>query len=251
MFQIKFADFTIEYIRSWKPSRKNKLTHAALPRRHGTLIPDIAFSDELVIQMDGEVWKTSESELKDYFVNLGAALQNAGRDRLFLRDDGRFVYAICTGTSFPNFESTRHANGVGGGFSLEFTAGDPFWYNATEAEYHYPLVPGSPFNFTITNTGTVRTPCRIYITATPTAMTDVRVTNTTTGLYSRYRGTVQINQTVVFDGERYTCLNNNSNDLNNFEGNFFLLEPGINNLTYAGPVGTVAIDMYWRERSIE
>src|SRR5262245_57957582 len=125
MLQIKFADFMIEDVRTWRPSRRTKLARVSLPRRHGTLIADVAFSDELLILLEGEVAKSSETALRDYFSDLGARLLNMGKDRLYLRDDGRFVYAICTGTSFPQFDAQRFANGTIAAFSIEFTAGDP------------------------------------------------------------------------------------------------------------------------------
>ena len=224
-FNIKFADFVLEEVHSWKQRRNNKMTHISLPRRHGTLIPDVAFSDEMIINLQGEVWKDNETALRDYFDDLGAVLMNFGKDRLYLRDDGRFVYAICTGTAFPEYNAAR-APSRGAAFSLEFTAGDPFWYSATEAENHQ-TGPASGATWTITNAGKVRTPCRIHITAVGADRIDVKVTNTTTGLYMRYRGLILQNQTVVMDGEQYSCKNNGANDLNHFEGSFFSwkLEP--------------------------
>ena len=208
-------------------------------------IPDVAFSDEMIINLQGEVFKDNETALRDYFDDLGAVLMNFGKDRLYLRDDGRFVYAICTGTAFPEYNAGR-APHRGATFSLEFTAGDPFWYSATEAEDHKI---GTTTTWTITNAGKVRTPVRIHITAVSAPALDVKVTNTTTGLYMRYRGSIDTGESVVMDGEQYSCKNNGTNDLNQFEGSFFLLEVGINNLTYSGPAG-VNIDVYWRERFV-
>src|SRR5262245_4258014 len=188
MIQIKFADFVIQDVRSWRPQRKNKLAHVSLPRRHGTLVADVAFSDELIINIEGEVYKGSDTAIRDYFNNLGARLMNLGKDRLYLRDDGRFLYAICSSVGFPSFDAARSANGAIAGFSLEFTAGDPFWYAGTEAENHQSNVNTTPFNFSVTNNGTVRTPVRVLFTPQGTVggMTDVRLTNTMTGLYMWY-----------------------------------------------------------------
>jgi hypothetical protein len=256
MIQVKFADFVIEDVRSWRPSRKNKLSRVALPRRHGTLIADVAFSDELLISLEGEVWKPSETELRDYFANLGARLLNMGKDRLYLRDDGRFLYAICTGTSFPQFDAQRSSSAAGAAFSLEFTAGDPFWYSGTEQQ-HLETIGTTPFNFSVSNNGLVRTPVRVQFTPKVGpfgSATDLRLTNTTTGLAMRYRGSVVINQTLIIDAERASVQNNGVNDINQFEGAFWLLEPGINNLTYAGPNGSlysIQVDVFWRERFID
>lgn len=249
-FNIKFADFIIDGVSSWQPRRQNKVAHLSLPRRHGTLIPDVAFSDELIINMSGEVFKNTEIELRDWFEDLGATLMNFGKDRLYLRDDGRFIYAICSGTALPAYNAGRIPH-LAATFSIEFTAGDPFWYNATEAEHHQTVsnFPNTQA-WSLTNNGKVRTPVRIHITSnkSPTAG-DLKVTNTTTGLYMRYRGAVAENQTVVMDGEQFSCKNNGANDLNNFEGAFFLLEVGLNNFTYNGEV-PVTVDIYWRERFI-
>src|SRR5262245_9397381 len=157
MIQIKFADFVIEEVRTWRPSRTNKLAHVALPRRHGTLVAAVAFSDELLISLEREVAKPTETELRDYFADLGARLLNMGKDRLYLRDDGRFLYAICTGTSFPQFDAQRSVNSIGAAFSLEFTAGDPFWYDQTEQTSHQSVTTAT-HNFSVTNNGKVRTP---------------------------------------------------------------------------------------------
>src|SRR5262245_12050791 len=250
MIQIKFADFVIEEVRTWRPSRKNKLAHVALPRRHGTLVADVAFSDELLISLEGEVAKSTETELRDYFADLGARLLNMGKDRLYLRDDGRFLYAICTGTSFPQFDAQRSVNGRIAAFSIEFTAGDPFWYSATEGESHQ-TISSVPTSFTVTNNGLVRTPVRVQFTPTTASATDVRLTNTTTGLFMRYRGTIQMNQTLIIDAERASVQNAGVNDINQAEGAFWLLEPGVNNLTYAGAAGPINVDVFWRERFID
>lgn len=247
-FLVKFADFEIEGIHEWKPTRKNKVSHLSLPRRHGTLIPDVAFSDELIINLSGEIWRDTETELRDYFDDLGARLMNFGKDRLYLRDDGRFLYAICSGTMLPNFEAARlptlHAQ-----YSLEFTAGDPFWYSAIEAS-HLEYVTTTPQSWSLTNNGKMRTPARVHITANLGPKRDVRVTNTTTGLFMRYRGTIAENQTLIMDSDRSSCQNNGLNDLNQFEGNFFLLEQGVNNITYVGATET-QVDIYWRERFVQ
>src|SRR5262245_15021019 len=157
MVQSKLADFVIQDVRSWRPSRKNKLAHVSLPRRHGTLIVDVAFSDELTLAIEGEVFKNTAIEMRDYSNNLGARLMNLGKDKLYLRDDGRFVYAICSSTAFPSFDAARSANGIIAAYSLEFTAGDPFWYSGTEAESHQANISGvSTYNFSVTNNGTIR-----------------------------------------------------------------------------------------------
>src|SRR5262245_24882643 len=250
MIQIKFADFVIEDVRTWRPNRKNKLAHVALPRRHGTLVADVAFSDELQIFIEGEVWKDTDIALRDYFNNLGARLMNYGKDRLSLRDDGRFLYAICTGTGFPQFDAARSVNGRSAAFSIEFTAGDPFWYSQTEATSHQAITT-SPTTFSVTNNGLVRTPVRVQFTPTGGNMTDVRLTNTTTGLFMRYRGTINVNQSLIIDTDRASVSNNGVNDINQAEGAVWLLEPGLNNLTYAGPAGTLNLDVFWRERFID
>src|SRR5262245_24561758 len=129
---------------------------------------------------------------------------NLGKDRLYLRDDGRFIYAICSSVGFPSFDAQRSPNGAIAAFSLEFTAGDPFWYAGTESESHQLNINTTPFNFSVTNNATMRTPVRVHFTPQGTvgSMTDMRLTNTTTGLYMRYRGTVQVNQTCIIDAER-------------------------------------------------
>ena len=245
-----FGGLEIEGIQSWGPSRQNKISPVSIPRRHGALVPQVAFSDFLRIVLKGEVWRDTSTDLRDYFDTLGAKLFNVGTDKLTFLDDGRYVNAICTGTAFAERDATR-APAYRGGFSLEFACGDPFFYAATEEEDNQNAIATSPYAYTITNNGPVRTPVRVEITAVGGTKTDVKLTNSTTGLYMRYLGTIALNGKVVMNSKEnaQSCQNGGSNDLNNFEGGFWMLEPGVNNITYTGPT-SVNVKVLWTKRYI-
>lgn len=251
---IKFAGIELEGITGWQVSRKNKIADLTIPRRHGTLTPEVAFSDKMTIQVNGEVWRDTAADLRTYFDTIGALFFNAGKDRLEFLDDHRFVRALCSATAFPNFEAGRNPSRRAA-FSAEFTCADPFWYAATESSD----LRTDPVGYSVTNAGKVRTPVRWEIRPTGGHGTDIKITNSTTGLFMHFRGKVNDNTTLIVDAARYSCDNGGQNGLNLFDGDFFLLEPGVNNITLdtfktleftSGPPVVVNCSLYWSERFI-
>src|SRR3990167_8257875 len=106
-FQIKFAGVTIDGVDRWAESRPAKLPGLTFPRRHGALVQEAAFSGPRIVNLSGEVSKDSEALLQSYLDDLGAALFEAGRNKLYLKDNTRYLNAICSATGFPEYDAAR------------------------------------------------------------------------------------------------------------------------------------------------
>src|SRR4026207_1225125 len=92
-FSLRFGDFTLEGCNELPGSPPYRVTEHRFPRRPGTIAPRVPAKDSKRISLRGEVWKDSESQIIQYFEQLGAKL-DAGRDRLYLRDDDRYLNAV-------------------------------------------------------------------------------------------------------------------------------------------------------------
>ena len=248
--RVRFGAMELEGIVNIQTRRANKVAAVSIPRRHGALVPTVAFSEALYVSMAGEIWRDTPEAVRDYFDDLGAKLSNVGNDRLELIDDDRYVLALCVGTAFPQIDANR-APAQRAGFQIEFIAGDPFWYASGESQNEQIAIASSPHQWVITNNGKIRTPVAVEVTAVGAPKTDVKVTNSTTGLFMRFTGTIAADSSVIFDSRRNraSVQNGGSNALNNFEGQFWALEIGDNNITYVGPTG-VNVKTIWSARFI-
>lgn len=242
---ITFAGLTMDGIKTWREQISSKVEEEEFPRRHGSIIQEIAFLGSRKIFLEGEVFKSTEALLKTYLYDLGRLLTEKGRDKLILRDDSRFLNAIKRDLSYQ-FNAARAA-GVGAAFTIEFIAADPFWYDPTETTNTQSAVGASPFNYAITNGGSVSTPVKIEIVAAGGNVTDVKLTNSTTGLFIRYSGTILNGQTLLIETDRagrQKATNGGSNALSLITGSFWHLIVGVNNIQYDGPTGVNILVKY-------
>lgn len=245
MFQIKFAGLTIDDIAEWGEDQPSRVGVETFPRRHGSITQKLAFLGPRTITVSGKVFKDSEAELKSYLNTLSATMSDRGRDKLYLRDDNRYLNAIKTGFGY-RFGASRQET-VSAAFNIEFLADDPFWYDGQTQSNLESAVASSPHSFTVNNGGGTRTPPLIEVKAVGGDRTDFTITNTTIGLSMRFAGTIFSGNTCSIDCADYTVINGGSNGLRDFTGNFWQLEQGDNHITYAGPV-TVDVNVVWLER---
>lgn len=101
--------------------------------------------------------------------------------------------------------------------------------------------------FTATTGGTAPAPPVVSIDADVTALADaVLLTNLTQGAFFAYHGTLASGKTLVVDCEKQTAEVDGVSVLSDFEGDFFFLAAGANNLTFAGDPCTVTLQWYDR-----
>jgi hypothetical protein len=247
-FSLRFGNFLLEGCSVFQGSSPYRVTQHHFPRRPGSIAPRVPALDSKRISLQGEVWKDSEAQIIQYFELLGKKL-DAGRDRLYLRDDNRFLNAV-SDTFDWTFNAGKRPD-IMAAYSLGFIADDPFWYAPQHSEQIETLTgAGTALTFAITNNGGARTPPVIQVTRTDPAsdQMDVIITQTSTGFFLKWAGLLPDGATVVFDcvNRRVTALGGNG--LAAFTGNIRIeLEPGLNNFIYSGP-GNVEIVVAWHER---
>ena len=247
---LKFDTLILDDVNVWEESTPSRLAVEDYPRRHGSEVPLVAYLKPRTLRVSGRLVKTTEAALKTALENLGQALTDKGLAKLQLRDDNRYVRAIKDGYSY-SFDAGA-APALSASFLIEFLAGDPFWYAATETTSDQGTIVASPADFSITNNGKTKTPVRVEMTAVGADKTDVKLTNKTSTLWMRFSGTILQGQTLIMNtaNVRYPSrrvTNGSANGLNSFTGNFWLLETGQNNLRYEGPTN-VGLKIYYTER---
>jgi hypothetical protein len=246
-FALKFGSLTLDGIRSWDVDNPYRATRHHFPRRQGTIAPRVPAKDAKTIICEGDLWKDNRAQVKEYFRLLGK-IGDAGRERLVLEDDNNFMNAVLESVHQRLDAST--APDVHMPYTLRFVADDPFIYSADQQEETETVGAANSLNFSLTNNGGARTPAVFQITRTDPAneQANVKIEQTTTGLYLQWAGTLPTDSSVIFDcvNRRVTALG--SNGLGNFTGQIRLeLEVGLNNFAYTGP-GNVTIVVAWLER---
>lgn len=246
-FSVRFGSLTIDGCTEWTQNNRRRIIEHRFPRRPGAIGPQAAAKDAKEITLNCEVFKDSDTEIRDYFNNIETFLDQR-LDKLYLRDDNRFLWAI--GELVPisyraNSDPAKHAF-----YNLRFVAHDPYWYDGVTQTDTQNLGAGNVLTWPITNNGGVRTPPAIEINRTGAGQQkfDVIITNTTTGLYLRWNGSLGAGSKLIFDVVNKRVTIGGGNGLTDFQGTLnFELEPGVNNLRYDGP-GEVTIDTAWLQR---
>jgi len=248
---ITFAGLAIDGVTEWGEDLPSRVQSETFPRRHGSIVQSLAFLGGRTVTLSGEVIKADETSLKSYLNTLSQTLTDRGRDRLFLRDDSRYLNAIKTGFSCRLTGGRLPARIAQ--FSIQFFADDPFWYNSTTDSVLTSNIVASPTVIAVTNNGGTKTPPLIEIKALGSAVTGVKISNGTTGLFISYTGTINAGATLSIDCADFKVLVNGATGLNLIGTgstiNMFL-EPGLNNFVYEGPVTGVDINILWLNRYV-
>ena len=246
-FNLRFGTFVLEGCSEFKGASPYRVTQHRFPRRPGTIAPRVPAKDSKTIQLVGEVWKDSEAQIVQYFELLGKQL-DAGRDKLYLRDNDRFLFSVVEHFDW-DLAAIRRAD-VCAKYNLTFVADDPHWYAPTHSEQTTNIGAINTLSFSITNNGGARTPPVFQMTRISSAneQADVMLSHTTTGLFMKWAGSLPNGTVLAFDCVNKTVTALGSNGLATFTGTLRIeLEPGLNNFTYTGP-GNVTLVSAWHER---
>src|SRR5574341_1554101 len=213
-FQLKFADQIIDEVALWTEHGGLRVEPDIFPRRHEAILPDMAMLAPKRIVVSGEVHKANLAASIAYLRALFGKLVELGQDKLYLYDDGTYLKAICRDWGVDR-EAGR-APDVSARFTIAFDA-QPFFFGADQSQTEANKIP--PWNFTVTNNGGVRTPVTLEVTATSGDLSNIKLTNTTTGLFVYFTGTLLAGNTLIFDNartsKRMTVQNGGGNSLNN------------------------------------
>jgi len=241
-----FAGLAIDGVTDWGEQLDSRVQSETFPRRHGSIVQSLAFLNPRTVTLSGEVVKADETTLKSYLNSLSQTLTDRGRDRLFFRNDNRYLNAIKTGFGY-RFTGGRLPSSIAQ-FSIQFLADDPFWYNSTTDSVLTSSIVASPTVIPVTNNGGAKTPPLIEIKALGSAVTDVKIANGTTGQFIRYTGTINAGATLSIDCADFKVVVNGANGLNLIDTAStlnMLLEPGLNNFQYIGPTTGVDVNILW------
>ncbi|MFN3653274.1 MAG: phage distal tail protein [Armatimonadota bacterium] len=125
-------------------------------------------------------------------------------------------------------------------FAVRFRVADPFYYaTAPDAADLWNLSGGSR---NLSNTGAATALPKLTFAIGGTGETTLVVTNTTTGKAFTLSGHMVMGDSLVVDCDAQTVKQNGVNRMSYFTGEFWPLDPGVNNLTVAvtgGPLITV------------
>jgi phage-related protein len=237
---IKFDSVDLaEYIATWGENANARINAVTVPRRHGALITESVVEDARTINVAGRISADTASGLRDLLDALSELFTRRGK-RLQLWDDryivaykATFAFAYVVGSALRAVD-----------FTLQFFCPDPFWYGTSAETTNYDLteadVPLDITNNKYRRTITINNPGSAYIFPLITVttglepLTTIVVRNITSGRYFVYTGTLPIGKALVIDMANFTVNNDGVEDLTNFQGDFFALQPGDNEIQIEG-----------------
>ena len=250
-FSIRFGNLELEGIAHFQGSSPYRVTQHRFPRRPGSIAPRVPALDAKRTVLQGELWKDSEAQIITYFETLGNRL-DAGRDKLYLRDNDRFLNAVLDSLDWSY--SAERVPTLMAQYTCGFVSDDPYWYDPTSHSATGSTPDNSAFSVACTNNGGAQTPPIIEIIVSAGALTGTQtITNSTTGLSFSWLGTAD-NTTILFDCRNSKVTIGAANGLPGFTPNFFNLVSGVNNIRWdfvqsvAQPIPTVTMNISWLER---
>ena len=226
------------------PGRSGKKnSHAGLSSRVVTL--DLTFADKATIFADMRAFASAINP-----VSLGDpgaspfATADGSHQLIFIDDNPGFYLKVV-----PQGDVIVTSSAFYGEATIPFEAFDPFWYSTSSRSIAQAVASGG--TIVVPNAGNVTTPPVItvaYPSGGTGALTGVVLTIGTVTL--TYNGTIAAGQSVVFDCDKFTVLNNGVNDFANWSGDFPQIPSGGGVLGYSdtnhvGATVTVAYTDRW------
>ncbi len=230
----QYNGFTMgDDIESWEEELARRIPATDVERRHGSLITGDPVLAQRIIRVSGKVASANEAARRTRMNSYGLALAEGTRANLYKYSD-RIYKARCQ--SFRIREVDGGALAIAE-FDVEFLCDDPFVYNSaltTDTQ----TVTTSPKAWTHNNGGGYLVYPTISITANAggsLGMTNPRLTNSTTGKYIQYTGTIAPGSTLAMDCAAFTVKVGGTSYLQNFDtgGVFVWLKVGDNNLSFS------------------
>lgn len=219
---------------------------AKLPRTDGSRVIQ-GYAGEKVILVGGMLIKGPISNLGAYSdlrsaVDALKAQLAGGPANLYFFDDRyyRDVQARSVGESFveKRFESIANID-------IEFVTGDPFQYYHSETLDVWNAPSGTR---TITTLGNAYTPPLFKFTS-GSATINWTLANNTNGESFTLAGVVTAGQIIEVDTRAKTVVIGATDKMDLFDGQFFNLESGANQLQVTLTTGTISrLNSHWRDR---
>jgi hypothetical protein len=197
------------------------------------------------ITIEGDIIGSSYDSLRTNLDALHAGLLN-GVQKL-TKDNERYIYCQLKEFSFAYDHMTRRAT-----WSAQFVAHYPFWLSETAETDRRAPATASTYN--IWHGGNAPTRLKVEVTANGAISDAFKLENSTAGKTFQYRGTIAASKTVEidnrYDTDDFQVLNDSVDDINNFEGDFMIMDAGSNTFspTWASSGGTApTVKLTWRK----
>ena len=240
---IKFGTFDFSTsVERYNVRQKPRIKQIVVPRRDGVRI-DIPPLGALEVQVAGRWLAASATALRTQFDSMKSAILKT-RDRLTIFDD-RFVDAVCAGYADEFIPGSAM---LAARYDLSFLAELPFLQSVT-LNSDSRSVTVSPTSYVVTAGGNSRTRPVIKITNNSGAaiVNNIKIENVTLVKALVFTGTLAAGQTLELDMQARKITNAATEDMTNWQGEFWELAVGANTLKYTGGV-TVGIVTEWRDR---
>jgi len=218
------------------------ISQSALAKSHGSVIP-IGKRQNVSVKVKGTIIGSNYDALRTNLDNLKGALEKDTEQNLTI-DDDRKISVQYSGFSYSYRTLRTFAD-----FSFDLIASDPFWYDLTID--NDTRTPTSGVGYTVNNPGNAPTRCKVRLTNNSGGVVadNIKLKNNTTGEEFQYRGTLADTKALVVnnrvDDEDQSVLNDGTDDIKNFEGDFITLDAGDNTIVYTGAANVqVKIEFY-------
>lgn len=206
--------------------RENKdLKIYKIPRIDGSIASE-GKRGALLIPIQGDIAGSDYDNLRTNIDTLKAGLHN-GLQKLTL-DDDRYVMA-----QLKSFNIDRIIMRTLAKWKAQFVAHYPFWL--AESASSSDTTPSTGVGYNVTNSGNAPTRVKIVATAGGSEIDDdLQIENITRGDLLKYRGVLAATKILEidnrYDTDDFEVLNDGSDDHVNFEGDFLILNPGVNEI---------------------
>ncbi len=212
-----------------------------IPKNDGSVAEE-AKRKSVEIKLKGTVKGSDYDDLRSNMDDLRAAIY-AGKQFLTFDDDRKIKCQLKSFSTKSIFFRRYIA------FNISFIADYPYF--VSQSETPDDRVPTSGVTYNLTNNGNAPARCKIEITAPGGGISDdIQIDNTTNGQQCKYRGDVAAGEDLEidnrYDTDDFEVLNNGVDDFTNFEGDFMVLEPGVNAVKFTGPAST-GVKFTWRD----
>jgi len=215
--------------------------------RHGKILVGSPVLDARRIPLSGSIVADDETTLRARIRAFGKAMGIGGAAKFNLYSDYYVMARVENFTRRPKL-----LTGLLWEWSLDLVCDDPFWTAETPTT-DATVVVTSPKTWTHDNEGTYLVYPVLTLTAPTGALgvTNPRYTNSTTGKFAEFTGTLAPGSTVVIDCGKGLVTIGGVSYLNYFNGSFISLSPDDNSMSFSWTGDTPTQTMVYRKRHIE
>jgi len=238
---VRFGAFDFEQsVELYRPRQRPRVKPVIVPRRDGVRA-EVAPMGQLEIQLAGRWIAATPEGLRAKFDAMKTALFKR-REALTLFDD-RFIE--CQLQAYAD-DFVPGAGMLVARYDLSFLADLPFLQSVT-LNAQEQTVAASPAAINVTTGGTAPTRPVIQVrnTSGGSIINDIKIETLTFGQALVYTGTLNDGGVLSIDMQERSIKHNTAEDLS-FEGSFWELRAGLNQLRYTGGV-PVTVTVEWRD----